>query len=136
MEHINKIREILQPYFDCDSRRLDFISKFVASLIRARTVVLSNLSVMFNPKVKSECNYRRMQRFFEKCEIDYSQIAILWCYLIGLWIEKSITVRVKNHGKKAKSTFRKGLDHFVKILSSFENLKYESECIFKVLSCT
>ena len=54
MEHINKIREISQPYFDCDSRRLDFISKFAESLIRASTVELSNLSVMFNPKVKSE----------------------------------------------------------------------------------
>jgi len=352
MEHINKIREILQPYFNCDSRRLDFISIFVASLVRARTVVLSNLSVIFNPKIKSESNYRRMQRFFEKYEIDYSQIsklvvsslpnvkfilsldrtnwkfgnkdinilmlalvhekisiplcwellnkrgnssfqerkdivskgiailgkdrieclvadrefgsgkffkylkkaeinfhirikkttvitkykskvsevttmlshlkihkyivvpgkkiiyneevyisgkktvgndyliiasnsnpdeaqamykqrwtienlfgnmktkgfylekthlkedeklkklialltiAILWCYLIGLWIEKSLTFRVKNHGRKAKSTFRKGLDHFVKILNSFENLKYETECVFKVLSCT
>jgi len=32
---------------------------------------------MFNPKDKSESNYRRMQRFFEKCEIDYSQISKL-----------------------------------------------------------
>ena len=69
MEHINKIREILQPYFDCDSRRLDFISKFVASLIRARTVVLSNLSVMFNPKVKSDSNYSRTSGFLKNVKL-------------------------------------------------------------------
>ena len=63
MEHINKIREILKPYFDCDSRRLDFISKFAASLIRARTVVLSYPSLKTNcqsiktncPSLKTDC---------------------------------------------------------------------------------
>jgi hypothetical protein len=42
-------------------------------------------------------------------------IAILWCYLIGLWIESSLPIKLKKHGRKAKNTFRKGLDHFVKI---------------------
>jgi len=352
MKHINKIQKILQPHFKCDKRRLTFISLFVSSLVRARTVTLSNLSVIFNPKVQSESNYRRIQRFFENYEMDYLQvsklvlsslpnvkfiltldrtnwkfgkkeinilmlaivyknisiplcwelldkrgnssfqerkdiiskglsilgkdrvkclvadrefgsgkffnflkkeeinfhirikrttiitkykskvsnvsaifshlkshkyavipgkkiiyneevylsgkktvgndyliiassngpaeaqamyrqrwsienlfgnmktkgfnlekthmkddtklkklialitIALLWCNLIGLWIENSIKIRIKNHGRKEKSTFRKGLDHFTKIISSFENLIYETECVFKVLSCT
>ena len=63
-------------------------------------------------------------------------IALLWCYLIGLWIESSIKIKIKNHGRKEKSTFRKGLDHFTKILNSFEKLIFETNCVFKVLSCT
>jgi len=68
--------------------------------------------------------------------IELLTIAILWCYLIGLWIESSLSIKLKKHSRKAKSTFRKGLDYLVKILCSFENLKYETECVFKVLSCT
>ena len=352
MKHINKIQKILQLYFKCDKRRLQFISSFVVSLVRARTIALSNLSVIFNPGVKSESNYRRMQRFFEDYMMDYSEvsklvisslpnvnfiftidrtnwqfgkkdinilmlalvykntsiplcwellnkrgnsslqerkdivskglsilgksrikclvadrefgsgkffkylkkeginfhirikktsiitkyksrvsdvttmlshlkrhkyivlpgkkiiyneevylsgkktegndylilasssnpdealsmykqrwtienlfgnmktkgfnlenthmkddeklkklialltIAMLWCYLIGFWIESSVKIRIKNHGRKEKSTFRKGLDHFTKILNSFENLIFETDCVFKVLSCT
>lgn len=352
MNHINKILKILQPHFECDKRRVKFIASFVVSLVRARTVTLSNLSVIFNPKVKSESNYRRIQRFFEDFVMDYFQvaklvisslphvnfiltldrtnwqfgrkdinvlmlalvyknisiplcwellnkrgnssfeerkdivsrgllilgkdrikclvadrefgsgrffrylkkaginfhirikktsvitkykskvsdvtsmlsnlkvfkyivlpgkkivyneevylsgmktlnndyviiasssnpeeaqamykqrwtienlfgnmktkgfnlesthmrddeklkklialltIALLWCYLIGLWIESSIKIKIKNHGRKEKSTFRKGLDHFTKILNSFEKLIFETNCVFKVLSCT
>lgn len=352
MNHINKILKILQPHFECDKRRVKFIASFVVSLVRARTVTLSNLSVIFNPKVKSESNYRRIQRFFEDFVMDYLQvaklvilslphvnfiltldrtnwqfgrkdinvlmlalvyknisiplcwellnkrgnssfeerkdivsrgllilgkdrikclvadrefgsgrffrylkkaginfhirikktsvitrykskvsdvtsmlsnlkvfkyivlpgkkivyneevylsgmktlnndyviiasssnpeeaqamykqrwtienlfgnmktkgfnlesthmrddeklkklialltIALLWCYLIGLWIESSIKIKIKNHGRKEKSTFRKGLDHFIKILNSFEKLIFETNCVFKVLSCT
>jgi hypothetical protein len=352
MNHINKILKILQLHFECDKRRVTFIASFVVSLVRARTVTLSNLSVIFNPKVKSESNYRRIQRFFEDFVMDYLHvaklvisslphvnfiltldrtnwqfgrkdinvlmlalvyknisiplcwellnkrgnssfeerkdivskgltilgksrikclvadrefgsgrffrylkkaginfhirikktsvitrykskvsdvtsmlsnlkifkyivlpgkkivyneevylsgmktlkndyviiasssnpeeaqamykqrwtienlfgnmktkgfnlesthmrddeklkklialltIALLWCYLIGLWIESSIKIRIKNHGRKEKSTFRKGLDHFTKILNSFEKLIFETDCVFKVLSCT
>lgn len=352
MNHINKIQKVLQPYFKCDKRRLKFISSFVISLVRARTVVLSSLSLILNSNVKSDSNYRRIQRFFEDFDIDYQQvaklilsslpqvkfiltidrtnwqfgkkdinilmlalvykdmsiplcwellnkrgnssfeerkeiiskglsllgkdrikclvadrefgsgkffrylkkagiefhirikktsvitqyksklsdvttmlshlkifkymilpgkkiiyneevylsgmktlkndyviiasssnpeeaqqiykqrwtienlfgsmktkgfnlesthmkdddklkklialltIALLRCYLIGLWIESSIKVRIKNHGRKEKSTFRKGFDHFNQILNSFEKLIFEWECVLKVLSCT
>lgn len=352
MNHINKIQKILQPYFKCDKRRVRFISSFVISLVRARTVVLSSLSLVLNSKAKSNSNYRRIQRFFGDFEIDYIQvaklvlnslpqvkfiltidrtnwqfgkkdinilmlalvykdmsiplcwellnkrgnssfeerkdiiskaigllgkdrikclvgdrefgsrrffrylkntgiefhirikktsiitkykskisdvtkmmshlkmfkyvivpgkkiiyneelylsgmktlkddyviiassnnpeeaqqiykqrwtienlfgsmktkgfnlesthmkddaklkklialitIALLWCYLIGLWIESSIKIRIKNHGRKEKSTFRKGLDHFSTILNSIEKLCFETDSVFKVLSCT
>ena len=63
-------------------------------------------------------------------------IALLWCYLIGLWIESSIKIRIKNHGRKEKSTFRKGFDHFNQILNSFEKLTFEWGSVLKVLSCT
>lgn len=352
MNHINKIQKILQPYFKCDERRLKFISSFVVSLVRARTVVLSSLSLILNSKAKANSNYRRIQRFFRDFEIDYTQvaklvlnslpqvkfilaldrtnwqfgkkdinilmlalvykdmsiplccellnkrgnssfeerkeivskglsilgkerirclvadrefgsgrffkylkkegiefhirikktsiitkyktkisdvtkmlshlkmfkymiipgkkiiyteevylsgmktlkndymiiassdnpeeaqqvykqrwtienlfgnmktkgfdiesthmkdddklkklialitIALLWCYLIGLWIESSIEIRIKNHGRKEKSTFRKGFDHFNVILNSFEKLIFEMDSVLKVLSCT
>ena len=63
-------------------------------------------------------------------------IALLWSYLTGLWIEDSIKIRIKNHGRKDKSTFRKGLDHLTKILNSFGNLNFELDGVLKVLSCT
>lgn len=352
MEKHNKIQNLIQHHFKCDERRKKFIALFIVSLIRARTICLSNLSILFNPKVHTESNYRRIQRFFQDFEMDFSQIgqlvissipqanfiltldrtnwkfgkkeinilmlglvykglsiplcwelldkrgnssfrerkdivskglailgkdrikclvadrefgsgrffrylkksgidfhirivkttvikkykskisdvtsmlshlklykymvlpgkkiiydeeiylsgmktekdeytiiasssnpeeaqkiykqrwtieslfgnmktkgfnlesthmqdneklkkliglitiAVLWCYLIGVWIESSIKIRIKNHGRKDKSTFRKGLDHFCKILNSIENLIFEFECVMKVLSCT
>ena len=77
LKHINKIQKILQLYFKCDKRRLQFISSFVVSLVRTRTIALSNLSVIFNPGVKSESNYRQMQRFFEDYMMDYSEVSKL-----------------------------------------------------------
>ncbi len=63
-------------------------------------------------------------------------IALLWSYLIGVWIESSIKIRIKNHGRKEKSTFRIGLDHFRTILNSLEKLIFEFDSVLKVLSCT
>jgi len=67
----------------------------------------------------------------EKKLIALLTIALLWCYLTGLWIESTVKIRIKNHGRKEKSTFRKGLDHFTKILNSFENLIYETKACLK-----
>ncbi len=77
MHHINQIQKILQPHFKCDERRKKFISLFVVSLIRSRTVCLSNLSVIFNSKAHSDSNYRRIQTFFKDFEMDYLQIGKL-----------------------------------------------------------
>lgn len=63
-------------------------------------------------------------------------IASLWSYMIGLWIESSIRIKVKNHGRKEKSTFRKGLDHFQTILNSIDKLIFEFNLVLIVLSCT
>ena len=63
-------------------------------------------------------------------------IALLWCLLTGLWIEASIKIRIKNHGRKEKSTFRKGLDHLTFILNSINKLIFEFDNVLKVLSCT
>lgn len=63
-------------------------------------------------------------------------LALLWCYLTGLWIEESIRIRIKNHGRKEKSTFRKGIDYLCLILNSINKLIFEFDKALKVLSCT
>ncbi|MBV6477756.1 MAG: hypothetical protein HGGPFJEG_00500 [Ignavibacteria bacterium] len=48
---------------------------------------------------------------------------------------KSIKIRIKNHSRKEKSTFRNGLEFLTKILNSFENLVFEFKSTLEVLSC-
>ena len=65
-------------------------------------------------------------------------IALIWSYLTGMWMKDSlrITIRIKKHGRKAKSIFRIGLDHLRNILLAENRLNFEFEKVLKVLSCT
>lgn len=59
------LEAILMQYLQCSSDRLNFISNFVLSLIRVKTVNLVQIATGLNPDAKNESNYRRIQRFFE-----------------------------------------------------------------------
>ena len=62
-------------------------------------------------------------------------IAYVWCYLVGIHIHENIkTIKVLNHGRKAKSLFKYGLDHISQCL--LNNRKRYQINIFKFLSYT
>jgi hypothetical protein len=67
-------------------------------------------------------------------------IAYTWCVLVGLWISESIKIRIMNHGRKLKSTFRSGFDFlttFIKKLLTgniYNDLEFNN--VTKLLSCT
>jgi hypothetical protein len=62
-------------------------------------------------------------------------IAFTWCYKIGIYLHENIkAIKVKTHGRKAKSIFRYGLDYLNNIL--LNPGKQDNISIFKFLSCT
>ncbi len=48
---------------------------FLIALIRVRTVDLSSLSLAFRTSAKAQSNYKRLQRFFAKFDLDFTVIA-------------------------------------------------------------
>jgi len=62
-------------------------------------------------------------------------IAFVWCYKTGIFIHENIRkIKVKKHGRKAKSIFKCGLSYIAGVLL---NSKYQDNInIFNFLSCT
>ena len=63
-------------------------------------------------------------------------LALCWAILIGEWLHEQIPLKIKKHGRKAKSIFRYGLDYLRAIFLDL-NLKHEHflDCL-NFLSCT
>lgn len=56
-------------------------------------------------------------------------IALCWAFKIGEWLSEHQPIKIKKHGRKAKSIFRVGLDHLRRIflnLNSFETQSLEA----------
>lgn len=63
-------------------------------------------------------------------------IALCWAFQTGQWLHQTKPLKLKKHGRKAKSIFRYGFDHLRRI---FLNLEQETDGFFnalKFLSCT
>jgi len=75
MHHITKLQNILQQHFRCNKARIRLISSFIVSLIRVKTIKLTDISLDINHRVKYCSNYRRIQRFFSEFVMDYDVIS-------------------------------------------------------------
>ena len=62
--------------------------------------------------------------------------ALCWAVKTGEWLHQHQPIKVKKHGRKAKSIFRHGLDHLRSIVTDLD-LKYDEFLhSLKFLSCT
>lgn len=61
-------------------------------------------------------------------------IAFVWCYKVGIYLHKLKPIKVKKHGRKAKSIFKNGLDHVANCLLNSINQNFTEITAF--LSCT
>ncbi len=61
-------------------------------------------------------------------------IAFVWCYKIGIHLHKLKPIKIKKHGRKAKSIFKYGLEHLANTLLNTVNQRF-TELIW-LLSCT
>jgi len=52
-------------------------------------------------------------------------IAFSWCHVTGEWSHSQQPIKIKKHGRKAISLFRRGLDHIARILHNISELYYE-----------
>ncbi len=63
-------------------------------------------------------------------------IAFIWCYKTGIYIDEYVRkVKIKAHGRKAKSLFKYGLDYICQVFLNPNKNKDRME-IFNFLSCT
>lgn len=61
-------------------------------------------------------------------------IAFVWCYKIGIYLHQIKPIKIKKHGRKAKSIFKYGLNFVAKSLLNSKNK--ENIEIYHFLSCT
>jgi hypothetical protein len=65
-------------------------------------------------------------------------LAFCWAHVIGEWLSAQQPLKIKKHGRKARSLFRYGLDHLRRILckSVCKTERLEFRRVIKLLSCT
>jgi len=62
-------------------------------------------------------------------------IAFVWCYKVGIYLHQKIKpIKIKTHGRKAKSIFKYGLDYIANyMLNTIRNNEIN---LIRFLSCT
>lgn len=65
-------------------------------------------------------------------------IAFCWAHLVGEWLSVQQPLKIKKHGRKARSLFRHGLDHLRRIICNqlCNADRFELRRVIKLLSCT
>lgn len=61
-------------------------------------------------------------------------IAFTWAYIVGIELDKLNPIKIKKHGRRAKSLIRYGLDYITNILFCNDLIRLKECC--KFLSCT
>jgi hypothetical protein len=60
--------------------------------------------------------------------------AFTWAYIAGVFLDSICPIKIKKHGRRAKSLFKYGLTHLASVLFSNDISKFRNIC--KFLSCT
>ncbi len=84
MADIRPLERILAENIDWNKARINFLAKFLVSLIQVRTVNLTEIASVFAGRAKEASHYKRIQRFLRFFEISYALIARLLISLIGV----------------------------------------------------
>ncbi len=65
-------------------------------------------------------------------------LAYCWAYMAGEWLARTNPVKIKKHGRLAKSLFRHGFDYLRRILCNQESLtkRFDFIRLCNLLSCT
>ena len=77
MTDITKLMHVLQPHLRWHRARLFCFAAFVLALIRVRSVCLSQLASVLNPRRSDATNYRRLQRFLALFKLDKKELTRL-----------------------------------------------------------
>ena len=60
MTHLNPLKEVLGQHLRWHGARLTFLSMFLLTLFKVRTVNLPEIATVLNPHAKVDSNYRRL----------------------------------------------------------------------------
>lgn len=64
MHHCKELRQKIQAHLPLHGARLDFVIRFVMSLLVVRSITLSTVASVLNPNVLPESNEKRIKRFW------------------------------------------------------------------------
>lgn len=63
-------------------------------------------------------------------------LALCWAYRTGDWLTQQKPLKLKKHGRKARSVFRHGFDYLRQIVLNLTDKQAEFKSALKFLSCT
>lgn len=72
--NLKQLIKIIQVQLNASYLRSEFIATFLTSLIKSKSVNLSDIAGLFRVTNKFESNYRRIQRFFQEYMMDFVKI--------------------------------------------------------------
>lgn len=75
MKPTDKLREILNAELKWNKRRIECFVQMLLAIMIVQTINLTKIANQIATKVKLPNRYRRLQRFFEGCRIDYDDVA-------------------------------------------------------------
>ena len=75
MNQVILLRQTLKPLLGWHGARLNFLALFLIALLRVKTVNLVEIATGFRSNAKTDSSYKRLQRFFNKFDLDYALIA-------------------------------------------------------------
>lgn len=75
MNQIILLRQTLKPLLGWRGTRLNFLALFLIALLRVTIMNLVEIATGFRSKATIDSNYKRLQRFFSKFDLDYTLIA-------------------------------------------------------------
>lgn len=75
MREVYKLTMILKKYFPIDFARITLIAQVILSLIKVRTVCLSEVSAGFSGKAEAGSNEKRIHRFLKEFPSDTDMVA-------------------------------------------------------------
>ena len=77
MEEVSSLVAKLKAHLPLHQARINFISQFVLSVLRARSTNLYRVAEQFQSEADAESSYRRIKRFFADYEYSYEQLGSL-----------------------------------------------------------
>lgn len=75
MKQINLLRNTLRPLLGWHGARLNFLALFLIAILRVKTINLTEVATGFRNTAQQSSNYKRLQRFFQDYDLEYSVIA-------------------------------------------------------------
>lgn len=63
-------------------------------------------------------------------------LTFCWCHKIGEWLHEREPLKLKKHGRKPKSLFRRGFDHLRRIITNFTDFnRAQWKQVIRLLAC-
>lgn len=90
--YIKNLEQILQQNFPWHKSRIKFLSLILLAILKASTVNLSRVAVLFHNDTKISSNYKRIQRFLRYFNFSYTLFASLIISLLPKGLKYIITL--------------------------------------------